>query len=87
MHFDLAGLSQTIATQLPPPVRAAERVYVFKAHDPFGVDKRYYSPLVEREGPLDPRHRDGDYPLDFTPPTMPSSHPPTAPASTPRASR
>ena len=71
VHFDLAGLSQTIATQLPPPARAAERVYVFKAHDPFGNGKRYYSGLVEREGPLTMRvDRDVEQPIDFTAPTI-----------------
>ncbi len=70
-HFDLAGLSQTIATQLPPPPRAAERVYVFKAYDPFGNGKRYYSGLVEREGPLTMRvDRDVEQPIDFTAPTV-----------------
>ncbi|MGE0520012.1 MAG: DUF1800 family protein [Candidatus Binatia bacterium] len=71
VHFDLAGLSQTIATQLPPPGRAAEKVYVFKAHDPFGNGRRYYSGLVEREGPLVMRvDRDVEQPIDFTAPTV-----------------
>lgn len=71
LHFDLAGLSQTIAMHLPPPPRAAEKVYVFKAHDPFGNGRRYYSGLVDREGPLVMRvDRDVEQPIDFTAPTL-----------------
>ena len=71
VHFDLPGLSQTIARQLPPPPRAAERVYVFRAHDPFGNGRRYYSGLVEQEGALVMRvDRDVEQPIDFTAPTV-----------------
>ena len=71
VHFDLPGLSQTIVRQLPPAPRAAERVYVFKADNPFGNGKRYYSGLVSSEGLLTMRiDRDVEQPIDFTAPTI-----------------
>ncbi|MFN8642976.1 MAG: DUF1800 family protein [Candidatus Binatia bacterium] len=71
VRFDLPGLSQTIAAQQPPPPRAAERVYVFKADNPFGNGRRYYSGLVEREGAVVMRvDRDVEQPIDFTAPTV-----------------
>jgi uncharacterized protein (DUF1800 family)/5-hydroxyisourate hydrolase-like protein (transthyretin family) len=71
VHFDLPGLSQTISRQQPPAPRAAERVYVFKADNPFGNGKRYYSGLVQAEGLLVMRiDRDVEQPIDFTAPTV-----------------
>lgn len=71
VHFDLPGLSRTIARQLPPPGAAAERLYVFRADNPFGNGKPYYSGLVEREGLLVMRiDRDVAQPIDFTAPTI-----------------
>lgn len=71
VRFDLPGLSQTIARQLPPPPRAAERVYVIRAHDPFANGKRYYSGLLEQEGAVVMRvDRDVEQPIDFTAPRV-----------------
>ncbi len=77
VRFDLPGLSQTISRQLPPPARAAERLYVFKAEDPFGNGNRYYSGVVDHEGGLVLRvDRDIEPPFDFTPPTLAILDPP-----------
>jgi uncharacterized protein (DUF1800 family) len=69
--FDLPGLSQTVATQQPPPPRGAERVYVLRAVDPFGNGKKYYSGLISQEGPVVMRvDRNVAAPPDFTAPKL-----------------
>ena len=75
VRFDLEGVSQTTVRAVAPVV-AVSRVYVFEASHPYGAEKHYYSPLVDSEGPVEFRiTRDGDYPLDVTPPTVHISAP------------
>ena len=69
--FDPPGVSQTIARQQPPPPRVAERVYAFRAGNPFGNNKEYWSQLVSQEGPVVMRlQRAVAQPLDVTPPKV-----------------
>jgi uncharacterized protein (DUF1800 family) len=66
VQLDLEGVSATT-----PDSPAGTRVYVLKVRNPFGVEKRYYSGVIDREGPFEFRiTRAGDYPLDVTPPTL-----------------
>lgn len=78
VRFDLPGVSRTL---VPGSDTSGRRIYVFKAHNPFGEGKRYYSQFVDREGPVEFRvARDGDAPLDLTPPEIEITAP--TPAST-----
>ena len=71
VQFDFEGVSQTT-----PDSTVGVRVYVLQLCNPFGVDKTYYSGLIDQEGPFEFRiTRDGDYPLDITPPTISISTP------------
>ena len=74
--FDLPGVSQTIARQQPPAARASSRVYAFRAGNPFGNNKEYWSQPVVQEGPVTMRlQRAVGQPLDVTPPTVGLSSP------------
>lgn len=58
VHFTLDGLGEG-------------HVYVIKAYNPYGKYKKYYSQLLTQTGGhLFTITRDGDYPLDVTPPTV-----------------
>ncbi len=53
------------------PHNDGPKIYVFKTHNPFGNEKRYYSHFVDSEGPVEFRiTRDGEAPLDLTPPEI-----------------
>ncbi len=46
-------------------------IYVLFVQNAFGNNKKYYSPLLTAEGPFEFRiTRDGEYPLDLTPPEI-----------------
>lgn len=69
--FDLPGVSQTISRTQPPAPRASDRLYAFKASNPFDNDKQYWSALVSQEGPVVMRlQRAVPQPLDLTPPAV-----------------
>ena len=47
------------------------KIYVLRVRNPFGNDKKYYSPFLSNEGPFEFRiTRDGEYPLDLVPPQV-----------------
>ena len=49
----------------------AGKVYVIRVDNPFGNEKKYYSPFLTDEGPLDFRiTRSGEYPLDLIDPEV-----------------
>ena len=57
-HFNLEGL-------------ASGKTYVLRLDNPFGNEKRYYSPFLTREGPIEFRiTREGEYPLDLINPAV-----------------
>jgi len=67
IRFDLEGISRTT----PNSPTGTGRVYVFKVCNPFDDDEKYYSGLVDQEGPFEFRvSRTGSYPLDLVPPTV-----------------
>ena len=69
--FDLPGVSQSISRQQPPAPRISDRIYAFRAGNPFDNNKEYWSQLVVREGPLVMRlQRAIEQPIDVTPPTI-----------------
>ncbi len=67
VHFDLAGVSDN----LTPGTSEGGAIYVFKAYKPFGEGRKYYSQLITEEGPVEFRvSREGEAPLDLTPPEI-----------------
>ena len=68
VSFDLPGVSQTIA---PPQSVMPARVYAFRAGNPFGNNKEYWSPFIAQEGPVVMHLRRGvAQPLDVVPPSV-----------------
>ena len=69
--FDLPDVSRTISRQQPPPPRLSNRLFAFRAGNPFGNNKEYWSQLVAQEGPVVMRlQRDVAQPLDVTRPKV-----------------
>ncbi len=77
VQFDLENLGPLITPQAQPPPPSG-RVFVLRTDAPFGEDKRYYGPLVAREGPVRfAITRAGTYPLDVTAPQVSITAPST----------
>jgi uncharacterized protein (DUF1800 family) len=71
IHFDLPGLSDNLSQNRDPDGPPPTAIYVFKAWNPFGHSRKYYSQFVRSEGPVEFRiSREGEAPLDLTPPEI-----------------
>ncbi len=72
------SISESIAVVEEMPHDDGPKTYVFRTDNPFGRSKRYYSQFVGEEGPVEFRvTREGDAPLDLTPPEIEITSPTT----------